>query len=472
MIKNNFELSSRAFQSTENYGRIRSFKMDRTNNPFVDKPGSIPSDTKSSRASTANNSNQSDNEYEFVTNILTSFNNLNKLDKSKCPAKRTDSDLDSATQLTVNSTTKSCFCQTIYAIINSLSQDTQILFSQIKPLFLGKVLYSPNTPAYKELIKRVNSTFANMDRIVQLIGNVADLGNRLLTQLELTSQEKVDQFEKDVKDLLQQYLLLNVTSSGINIKKTIYQVKYTTSLLYFLHNAFQCFELNKFEGFATEDEAIKVGIKLIDKEAFWATVVFNNPEVQENGQAKLPKLLSYKIRMNASQTHDTVYTQDRIYNYGPTNCLGCNSYFLYGFIYLQDMIEKAVIEVKTNTIQEFGVVGQMTPYPCYINDKFVNAIARTLPLFMVLAWIYTVSMMVKDIVYEKEKRLKEFMRVMGLSNGMHWLSWFITSFSTMFIIILVLCLVIKYGKITMYSEFSVLLVFLFVLQWLLLRSAF
>lgn len=101
----------------------------------------------------------------------------------------------------------------------------------------------------------------------------------------------------------------------------------------------------------------------------------------------------------------------------------------------------------------------MTPYPCYVNDKFISAIARTLPLFMVLAWIYTVSMMVKDIVYEKEKRLKEFMRVMGLSNGIHWLSWFITQFTIMFCVTFVLCLVIKFGKVTTYSDFFVLLVF-------------
>merc|ERR1712127_685797 len=102
---------------------------------------------------------------------------------------------------------------------------------------------------------------------------------------------------------------------------------------------------------------------------------------------------------------------------------------------------------------------KMAPYPGYINDKFVRAIARTVPLFMVLAWIYTVSMMVKDIVYEKEKRLKEFMRVMGLTNGMHWLSWFITSFVTMFIVIVLLCMILSWGKIMQYSAFSALLVF-------------
>ena len=124
------------------------------------------------------------------------------------------------------------------------------------------------------------------------------------------------------------------------------------------------------------------------------------------------------------------------------------------------MLEKAIIEVKTNRTQKFGIDTQITPYPCYINDKFVNAISTSLPLFMVLAWIYTVSMMVKDIVYEKEKRLKEFMRVMGLSDLTHWMTWFITSFVVMFFVTILLAIVLKYGKITQYSDLSVLIVFL------------
>ena len=71
------------------------------------------------------------------------------------------------------------------------------------------------------------------------------------------------------------------------------------------------------------------------------------------------------------------------------------------------------------------------------------AIARSIPLFMVLAWIYTVSMVVKGIVYEKERRLKEVMKVMGLSNGVHWLAWFITCFIMMLVSILLLLAILK-----------------------------
>ena len=66
-----------------------------------------------------------------------------------------------------------------------------------------------------------------------------------------------------------------------------------------------------------------------------------------------------------------------------------------------------------------------------------------MPLFMTLAWIYTVSMVVKGIVYEKEQRLKEVMKVMGLTNGIHWLAWFITSCIMMMLSTLMLVAILK-----------------------------
>ena len=72
---------------------------------------------------------------------------------------------------------------------------------------------------------------------------------------------------------------------------------------------------------------------------------------------------------------------------------------------------------------------------------------------MTLSWIYSSAMIIKSIVYEKEKRLKETMRVMGLGNGVHWVSWFIDSlvvmaFSTF---LLSLLLKVRYNRVFMYS---------------------
>lgn len=50
---------------------------------------------------------------------------------------------------------------------------------------------------------------------------------------------------------------------------------------------------------------------------------------------------------------------------------------------------------------------------------------------MVLAWVYSVSMTVKSIVLEKELRLKETLKTMGVTNGVLWVTWFIDSFLMM-----------------------------------------
>ena len=64
-------------------------------------------------------------------------------------------------------------------------------------------------------------------------------------------------------------------------------------------------------------------------------------------------------------------------------------------------------------------------------------------MFMVLAWIYSVAMIVKSVVYEKELRLKEVMKMMGLGNSVHWTAWFITAFSLMFATIILLVIILK-----------------------------
>ena len=66
-----------------------------------------------------------------------------------------------------------------------------------------------------------------------------------------------------------------------------------------------------------------------------------------------------------------------------------------------------------------------------------------LPLFMVLAWLLTTAMLCKSIVYEKERRLKEIMKIMGLGNGVHWVAWFINAFVMMFVTILLLIILLK-----------------------------
>lgn len=71
--------------------------------------------------------------------------------------------------------------------------------------------------------------------------------------------------------------------------------------------------------------------------------------------------------------------------------------------------------------------------------------SRSMPLFMTLAWMYSVAIIIKGVVYEKEARLKETMRIMGLNNGILWLSWFISSLIPLLISAGLLVMLLKVG---------------------------
>jgi ATP-binding cassette subfamily A (ABC1) protein 1 len=379
------------------------------------------------------NNNNTTSSNNSIFSVIGYFNQLSTLNQSECPTKYS------------NLSSRTCLCETIFNTLEKLPRSLQIIWKQLKPVFIGKILYSPNTTIYNNLVKEINSTFQTIDEFTQILG-----------QLDVVL-DSLDQF-KPLLSIIWELLPLNLTSQ-INYEDLFDNIDGLQQILLITKNLIRCFELNKFEGYEHEYQAVDDGMQMIETDSFWAALIFNDGKADAANSTSLPNKLKYKIRMSTSFTHNTFYTQDRSYRYGPNICTTCNIDFLYGYIYLQDMIERAIIESKTNSTQNFGITTQMSGYPCYVNDKFVNAITRTLPLFMVLAWIFTVSMLVKDIVYEKEKRLKEFMRVMGLSNGLHWTAWFITSFISMMIICIFLVIILKYGQILSFSDFSVLLVF-------------
>ena len=79
--------------------------------------------------------------FRQISIILVGLNQLTSVSNENCPIKRPEADMDEATNLIINSTTKSCFCQQIYSIITTSSSGTNTLFRFLKPMFLGKVLY-------------------------------------------------------------------------------------------------------------------------------------------------------------------------------------------------------------------------------------------------------------------------------------------------------------------------------------------
>ena len=83
-------------------------------------------------------------------------------------------------------------------------------------------------------------------------------------------------------------------------------------------------------------------------------------------------------------------------------------YFEAGFLAIQHAVDVAIMKYKGNIdiLNTTTVSVKRFPYPDYTHDKFVLVIQTSLPLLLMLSLIFTALNIVRDVVYEKEKKLK------------------------------------------------------------------
>lgn len=60
-------------------------------------------------------------------------------------------------------------------------------------------------------------------------------------------------------------------------------------------------------------------------------------------------------------------------------------------------------------------------------DSFLLALKHSLSFMIMLSYVYPTINTVRFIAVEKEKQLKEAMKIMGLPNWLHWTGWFVKS---------------------------------------------
>uniref|UniRef100_A0A8C5FEU4 ABC transporter domain-containing protein n=1 Tax=Gadus morhua TaxID=8049 RepID=A0A8C5FEU4_GADMO len=219
----------------------------------------------------------------------------------------------------------------------------------------------------------------------------------------------------------------------------------------------QCLDLNKFEPASTEQQLVSRALELLEEERFWAGVVFEN---LPPNTTRLPAYVKYTIRMDIDEVERTDEVKRRSWSPGAKdNIFNDLRYIWGGFAYLQDMLDSGVARAHGST-PLVGVYAQQMPYPCYVNDGFLRSLASSLPLLMTLAWIFSVALIVKGIVQEKEARLKETMRIMGLRTSIHWLTWAFSSMLPLAVSAALLAVLLKYGSVLYYSDPTLVFVFL------------
>lgn len=332
-----------------------------------------------------------------------------------------------------------------------------------------KILYAPVGTEVDKVILKANETFVfvgNVTRYAQVWLNISAEIRSFLEEGKL--QQRIRWLQQVTMDLRKHPEILNVSDSDLfrNFMDSNFSLTNASLLLQQLDTIDNAacgwiqfmskVSVDIFKGFPDEESIVNYTLNQAyqDNVTVFASVIF-----QTNKDGSLPPHVMYKIRQNSSFTEKTNEIRRAYWRPGPNT--GGRFYFLYGFVWIQDMMERAIINTFVgHDVVEPGNYVQMFPYPCYTRDDFLFVIEHMMPLCMVISWVYSVAMMIQHIVAEKEHRLKEVMKMMGLNNAVHWVAWFITGFLQLSISVTALTAILKYGKVLMHSDVFIIWLFL------------
>ncbi|GAA6102437.1 phospholipid-transporting ATPase ABCA1 isoform X2 [Tachysurus ichikawai] len=376
-----------------------------------------------------------------------------------------------------NNNTTTPFCKNLIQTLES-NPLSRIVWRGIKPLFIGKLLYTPDTPVTQRIMNEVNRTFQDFEIMAQVHAAWEEVGPRLKSFMESSVEIRMlqDLLRRPEVAVIVNLQLENTSWTASRIAQFLSMPNPDTaekkgapatwldlyqdfnSTINFLYQVTQCFSLNKLEGMATEGQLVERALELLEDRQFWAGIVFLLPDPSSSD---LPPHVKYKIRMDIDDVTRTNKIKDKFWDPGPAaEPFSDLRYIWGGFVYVQDLVERAITRVLSGKQSTTGIYVQQMPYPCFVDDVFLRVLNRSLPLFMTLAWIYSVAMIIKGVVYEKEARLKETMKIMGLGSGTLWLSWFISSYLPFLFSSGLLITALKLGDILPYSDPAVIFFFL------------
>ncbi|KAK5973565.1 ATP-binding cassette sub-family A member 1, partial [Trichostrongylus colubriformis] len=359
------------------------------------------------------------------------------------------------------------FCHDVWVHddLNCSSLESAMM-QRVRPLFTGYILVTPPSPAVNKLIDILNNPLRMVDFMRQELYKYPEIANSLQNALygsdlrpaSMNILVFLQRFGKQLPvnpqwlqtvEFVLEHLFAPATdpySFGAltkNFTETFNQ--YTT-----------CFLLDRFVTVANESVMEETATCLADYQQYFSGIVIMN---MTDDATEFDPLTIYKIRHLPNLVDNTYYYEDsprRVFDRRmPFTDL---KYVTYGFSFLQEAIDRAIIGLRVKSNQSLGMYAQQEPYPCVAFDKF--NIVVFLGLFVILSFICPAALLVKNIVYEKELRLKEQMRIMGLGDMVHLWSWAIISLVINLTSTAIIAAIIKFGNLLTAVDFTLIFVFL------------
>uniref|UniRef100_A0A8I3MPS8 ABC transporter domain-containing protein n=1 Tax=Canis lupus familiaris TaxID=9615 RepID=A0A8I3MPS8_CANLF len=119
---------------------------------------------------------------------------------------------------------------------------------------------------------------------------------------------------------------------------------------------------------------------------------------------------------------------------------GLPGYNQEGFLAIQHALDKAIMQhhahnATTRMFEDLTVLVKRFPHGAHIQDKFLLILQNEFPLLLMLSFICIELIIINSIALEKERKMKEYMCMMGVNNWQHWAAWFIMFFISTLIVI-------------------------------------
>lgn len=322
------------------------------------------------------------------------------------------------------------FCQNGYKQIMQL-QGGPVIWNFLKPILVGKILYSPKAVVTDTIMAQMNTSLRFMPRMVEML----HAWSQTLSSLEsFYYQSGVNNRVAHVKHLIES-VFVNGEADGLfndidtfNLIEKMTRSGNVLTILKLIGQVAQCASFDRFVGLDSELELEEYSRSLIKSHEFIAGIVFVGNQSDYADRRSLPTNIQYKIRIDIDFVPSTKDLKARIWEPGPRDNFANDMGYLHGFVQIQEMIDRSIMTFLTNRTVlpiQSEVYLQQQPYLCYGIDKFGNYIRSLAPLITTMAWIFLISFLIREHVLERELHLEEVMRVMGLKSGVAWLTWYL-----------------------------------------------
>ena len=365
------------------------------------------------------------------------------------------------------------FCRDAYRQVMRMNGGP-LVWSWLKPVLNGKVLYAPRSPAVERIVRTMNSTFTSGGWLRNSLQAWAQTAASLKEFYRLQNiEQRLRQTQPFIPLVLggdfEQLFHDEETSQLIS---RLANTGGVLGLIQLFGNVAQCFDMNRFENHENELELEEAAKRLTRSHQLIAGIVFLNLDDQLTDA--LPAEIQYKIRADVDFVPGTKLIKERIWEPGPKDHFTKDLGYFKGFIQLQEMIDTAITRLQMDQLANFSgqplvdlndfsdltlnraesiedlptaavtallpnqepifspeVLLQQMPYACYKEDKFGFYILALSPVISTVAWIFLIAFMIREFVLERELHLEEILMVTGLRSSVRWWVWFLIGFFVM-----------------------------------------